>query len=80
MWVVCVMFSVLCTDLQGSLCKEVSVAAEIWRPMTIEVGAFGSLSGISKIVASVINPLADNGVSVFCLSSNQEDYVMVSIL
>ena len=45
----------------------------------VEVGALGSLTGISKIAASVIGPLADHGVSVFCLSTNQEDYVMVGL-
>ncbi|XP_019851162.1 PREDICTED: GATS-like protein 2 isoform X1 [Amphimedon queenslandica] len=57
--------------------EALQVAPESWRPLTIEVGAFGSLTGISKLVASVIGPLADEGVSVFCLSTNQEDYVMV---
>ena len=31
-------------------------------------------------MASVIGPLADEGVSVFCLSTNQEDYVMVMLV
>lgn len=63
------------TQSPGS--EALQVAPESWRPLTIEVGAFGSLTGISKLVASVIGPLADEGVSVFCLSTNQEDYVMV---
>ena len=37
----------------------------------------GSLTGISNIAATVIRPLADWGVSVFCLSTNLDDYVMV---
>ena len=45
----------------------------------VEVGAFGSLTGISKIAASVIGPLADRNVSVFCLSTNLDDYVLVSV-
>ena len=49
-----------------------------WRPLVVEVGALGSLTGISKIAASVIGPLADRNVSVFCLSTNMDDYVMVS--
>ena len=53
------------------------VASDIWRPIIVEIGAFGSLTGISKIAANVIGPLADQNVSVFCLSTNQEDYVMV---
>ena len=59
--------------------EALQVAPDSWRPVTIEVGAFGSLTGISKLVASVIGPLADEGVSVFCLSTNQEDYVMVRL-
>ena len=59
--------------------ETLQVAPDSWRPVTIEVGAFGSLTGISKLVASVIGPLADEGVSVFCLSTNQEDYVMVRL-
>lgn len=55
----------------------VEVASDIWRPLIVEIGAFGSLTGISKIAANVIGPLADQNVSVFCLSTNQEDYVMV---
>ena len=46
----------------------------------VEVGALGSVTGVSKIAASVIAPLADHGVSVFCVSTNQEDYVLVSRL
>ena len=55
-----------------------SVAPGKWRPMVVEIGPFGSLTGISKIAANVIGPLADREVSVFCLSTNQDDYVMVS--
>ncbi len=46
----------------------------------IEVGALSTVTGLSKIAANVISPLADVGVSVFCLSSNQEDYVMVCLV
>ena len=56
---------------------EIQIAEDIWRPLTVEIGAFGSLTGISKIAANVIGPLADEGVSVFCLSTNQDDYVLV---
>lgn len=54
------------------------VVEDKWRPLVVELGVYGSLVGISKIAASVIGPLADQHVSVFCLSTNQEDYVMVS--
>ena len=57
-----------------------TVAPGKWRPMVVEIGPFGSLTGISKIAANVIGPLADREVSVFCLSTNQDDYVMVSWL
>ena len=58
-------------------CK-IELADTKWRPLVVEVGALGSLSGISKIAASVISPLADQNVSVFCLSTNLDDYVLVS--
>lgn len=68
----------LFTELKSSPAfSSVEVASGKWRPLVIEVGAFGSLTGISKIAANVIGPLADENVSVFCLSTNQEDYVMV---
>ena len=58
---------------------KIDVTDTIWRPLVVEVGAFGSLTGISKIAASVIGPLADRNVSVFCLSTNLDDYVLVSV-
>ena len=58
--------------------NNIEVVDVVWRPLVVEIGAFGSLSGIGKIAASVITPLADHGVSVFCLSTNQDDYVLVS--
>ena len=45
----------------------------------MEVGPLGCVTGISKLAASVIGPLADKNVSVFCLSTNMDDYVMVCI-
>lgn len=65
-------------EQSSSLDHNVRVSDTVWRPIVIAVGAFGSLTGISKIAASVITPLADQNTSVFCLSTNQEDYVMVS--
>lgn len=59
---------------------KLDVSVDKWRPLVVEVGALGSLTGISKIAASVIGPLADRNVSVFCLSTNMDDYVMVSVL
>ena len=58
---------------------QVQVAEGKWRPLVVEVGALGSVTGVSKIAASVIAPLADNKVSVFCASTNQEDYVLVRV-
>ena len=57
---------------------HVHVAEGTWRPLVVEVGALGSVTGVSKIAASVIAPLADHNVSVFCVSTNQDDYVLVS--
>ena len=59
---------------------QVQVAEGKWRPLVVEVGALGSVTGVSKIAASVIAPLADHNVSVFCASTNQEDYVLVSVV
>jgi hypothetical protein len=56
---------------------HVHVAEGTWRPLVVEVGALGSVTGVSKIAASVITPLADHNVSVFCVSTNQDDYVLV---
>lgn len=57
---------------------KLAISTDKWRPLVVEVGALGSLTGISKLAASVIGPLADKCVSVFCLSTSTEDYVMVS--
>jgi hypothetical protein len=83
-------FSDTCTDYSLILDKElleiltshgggshVQVAEGKWRPLVVEVGALGSVTGVSKIAASVIAPLADHNVSVYCMSTNQEDYVLV---
>ena len=59
--------------------EEVQVAKGKWRPLVVEVGALGSFTGVSKIAASVIAPLADRNVSVYCASTNQDDYVLVSL-
>jgi hypothetical protein len=56
---------------------DVKVAECKWRALVVEVGAMGSLTGVSGIVASVIAPLADCGVSVFCVSTNLDDFVLV---
>lgn len=60
--------------------EKVRVVEGKWRPLVVEAGALGSFTGVSKIAASVIAPLADHNVSVYCASTNQEDYVLVSVL
>lgn len=69
----------LCFSPAINPCGSIEVEETKWRPLVIEVGPLGCLTGIGKIAASVIAPLADRGISVFCLSTNQDDYVMVSI-
>ena len=60
--------------------EDVDVAEFAWRVLTVSAGAFGSnnLTGISKIVKSVITPLADNSISVLIISTYQSDYILVS--
>lgn len=52
----------------------------LWRVLTVSVGAMGACSelvGVSKIAKSVIGPLADNNISVMCLSTYQSDFILV---
>ena len=53
----------------------------VWRVLSVSAGAYGShqLTGISKIVKTVITPLADFKVSVLVISTYQSDYVLVSL-
>ena len=53
----------------------------VWRVLTVSAGAYGShqLTGISRIVKTVISPLADFKISVLVISTYQSDYVLVSI-
>lgn len=52
---------------------------DVWVPLVVSVGPVGiTAAGISKIAKSVITPLADFGVSVYCLSTYKTDYVLVS--
>ena len=52
----------------------------VWRVLSVSAGAYGShqLTGISRIVKTVISPLADFKVSVLVISTYQSDYVLVS--
>lgn len=52
----------------------------LWNVLTVSAGAMdctGHAMGISKIVNSIILPLADNGVSLFCMSTYQGDFILV---
>ena len=52
----------------------------LWNVMTVSAGAMdctGHAMGISKIVNSIILPLAGNGVSLFCMSTYQGDFILV---
>jgi hypothetical protein len=54
----------------------------LWNVLTVSAGAMdctGHTMGISKIVNSIILPLADNGVSLFCMSTYQGDFILVNI-
>ena len=51
--------------------------------LTVSAGAMdcgGHAMGISKIVNSIILPLANNGVSLFCMSTYQGDFILVNKL
>ena len=56
-------------------------SGQVWRVLTVSVGALGSFNeimGVSKIAKAAIGPLADQNVSVLCLSTYQSDYILVS--
>ncbi|XP_073257088.1 cytosolic arginine sensor for mTORC1 subunit 1-like isoform X3 [Porites lutea] len=71
--------------VEDELCKELPKSDSIdmpdlvWRVLTVSAGAYGShqLTGISKIVKTIITPLADFQVSVLVISTYQSDYVLV---
>jgi hypothetical protein len=59
---------------------RLQTAGSLWRVLTVSVGAMGAgneLVGVSKIAKSVIGPLADNNISVLCLSTYQSDFILV---
>ena len=63
--------------------KELKVNEQIWLPLVASTGPSMSqqdTSGISKIANSVVIPLADQGISVYPLSTYRTDYVLVSLL
>ncbi|XP_067935893.1 cytosolic arginine sensor for mTORC1 subunit 2-like isoform X2 [Watersipora subatra] len=75
-------YSVVCEESCLPLLKgcgeELIVVDGIWVPLVVSVGLEGiSTAGISKIAHSVIIPLADFQISVYCLSTYKTDYVLV---
>lgn len=61
--------------------NDLSIAEDIWLPLVVSPGSMhtdSDTSGISKIAESVIIPLADKSISVYCLSTYRTDYVLVS--
>ena len=65
------------TELPPS--ESIDMPDLVWRVLSVSAGAYGShqLTGISKIVKTVITPLADFKVSVLVISTYQSDYVLV---
>lgn len=66
-------------DLNDS---DLSIAKDVWLPLVVSAGPMltdSYTSGISKIAESVIIPLADQSISVYCLSTYRMDYVLVSM-
>ena len=55
-------------------------SGKTWRAITVSAGAivgFVDLAGVSKIAKAVISPLADCGITVFCISTYQSDFILV---
>jgi hypothetical protein len=76
--IICTVYFELSSELpQG---ESLDVADPVWRVLTVSAGALGShkLTGISKIVKTVISPLADYKIPVLIISTYQSDYVLVS--
>lgn len=65
------------TELPQS--ESIDMPDLVWRVLSVSAGAYGShqLTGISRIVKTVISPLADCKVSVLVISTYQSDYVLV---
>lgn len=59
---------------------DIKINEGVWLPLVASAGptpdnAFAA--GISKIANSVVIPLADQGISVYCLSTYGTDFVLV---
>lgn len=68
------MFDNKCSD-------DIKVNEGVWLPLVASAGPAMTneiTAGISKIANSVVIPLADQGISVYCLSTYRTDYVLVS--
>ena len=54
----------------------------VWNVLTVSAGAMetSDTPGISKIVNSIIVPLADNDISLFCVSTYQADFILVKTI
>ncbi|XP_029212559.1 cytosolic arginine sensor for mTORC1 subunit 1-like isoform X1 [Acropora muricata] len=71
--------------VEDDLCKElphtesIDMPDLVWRVLSVSAGAYGNnqLTGISRIVKTVITPLADCKVSVLVISTYQSDFVLV---
>ncbi|XP_077996504.1 cytosolic arginine sensor for mTORC1 subunit 2-like [Glandiceps talaboti] len=59
--------------------EKVKVQPNKWRVLNVAVGAYATnkVSGLTKIAKSVILPLADYHVSVFCMSTYQTDFILI---
>lgn len=70
----------LSTELPQS--ESIATPDLVWRVLSVSAGAYGShkLTGISRIVKTVITPLADFKVSVLVISTYQSDYVLVGFI
>ena len=54
----------------------------VWLPLVASAGPTlhnDMAAGIRKIANCVVIPLADQGISVYCLSTYRTDYVLVRI-
>ena len=85
LWLLCnpdieyVVFHIIFIELPKS--SGLSCSECLWNVLTVSAGAMdctGHAMGISKIVNSIILPLADNGVSLFCMSTYQGDFILVN--
>lgn len=60
---------------------SIKTSGKSWRAFTVSTGAIaafnGELAGVSKIAKAIISPLADCGISVFCISTYQSDFILV---